>query len=370
MKLALIRRSFSATGGAELYLQRLLAGLVREGHEVDLFAEKWEGQADGVQFKPVPITKAPRSERAARFAINVRRVLSPEDYHCVFSLERTIQQDVYRAGDGLHRVWLERRRQFARWWWRPFIGHTAFHRRMQKLEALTFDPANTRHIIVNSDMVRGEIAQHFPAFPQERIHLVRNGVDPRRFQGIDRNAARQRLGLSEDDFVLLFVGSGWERKGLPWLLKYMAAQAHDPALKLLAVTRDRVRGPRSPQIVLPGPMKDIEQAYAAADLLVFLPIYEPCSNVVSEALASGIPVITSSQNGAAELICPGLNGHVLDDPRDLATLGAHIAHWRVAGRYSVQADVPLDIETNVQNTLRVLELAAADRTRRDGQVVA
>ena len=107
-------------------------------------------------------------------------------------------------------------------------------------------------------------------------------------------------------------------------------------------------------------MKDFEQAYAAADLLVFLPIYEPCSNVVSEALASGIPVITSSQNGAAELISPGLNGHVLDDPRDLATLGAHIPHWRVARRCRVQADVPLDIETNVHNTLPVQELAAAD----------
>lgn len=163
-----------------------------------------------------------------------------EKFDCVFSLERTLKQDVYRAGDGLHRVWLERRKQFAPWWKRPLVGLGAFHRNMMALEARTFDPVNTKHVIVNSEMVRGEIAQHFPAFPQERIHLIRNGVEVQRFQKADRNAARQRFGLlADDDFVLVFVGSGWERKGLPWLLKFMAGRGDNPKLKLLVVTRDQ-----------------------------------------------------------------------------------------------------------------------------------
>ncbi|MBK8092333.1 MAG: glycosyltransferase family 4 protein [Verrucomicrobiaceae bacterium] len=360
MRLALIRRSFSATGGAELYLQRLLAGLVADGNEVHLFAEQWEGQAEGVEFHAIA-SAGPRAERAARFALAVQDAVRAEDYDCVLSLERTLRQDVYRAGDGLHRVWLERRRQFAPWWRRPFIGRGQFHQRMMLLEERVFDPANTGRVIVNSEMVRGEIARHFPAFPADRVHLVRNGVEMRRFQKVDRAAARRRFGLAEQDFVLAFVGSGWERKGLPWLLQYMATQKADPTLKLLAITRDRVRGMKPPNVILPGPLREVEQAYAAADLLVFLPIYEPCSNVVSEALASGIPVITSVQNGASELITPGLNGHVLDDPRDLATLHAHITSWRQTGRCWVGADAPLDIDLNVQGTLRVLEMAAAER---------
>jgi UDP-glucose:(heptosyl)LPS alpha-1,3-glucosyltransferase len=359
MKLALIRRQFSATGGAELYVQRLLGALAAAGHETHLFAEKWQGQAAGVQFHTINVD-ASRAERPLRFAEMVNAVLLQEKFDCVFSLERTLKQDVYRAGDGLHRVWLERRKQFASWWKRPLVGLGAFHRNMMALEARTFDPANTKHVIVNSEMVRGEIAQHFPAFPQERIHLIRNGVEVQRFQKADRNAARQRFGLADDDFVLVFVGSGWERKGLPWLLKFMAGRSDDSKLKLLVVTRDRMRGKVPPNVVLTGPLTDVETAYAAADLLTFLPIYEPCSNVVSEALATGIPVITTAFNGASELIDSGVNGHVLDDPRDLATLGMCVNHWRACGCAGpVKTRRPLGLDLNVQLTLRVLEQAAA-----------
>lgn len=358
MKLALIRRQFSATGGAELYVQRLLGALAAAGHETHLFAEKWQGQAAGVQFHKVSV-EGSRSERPLRFAEGVNAALQHERFDCVFSLERTLKQDVYRAGDGLHRVWLERRRQFAPWWKRPMVGLGAFHRTMLALEARTFDPANTQRIIVNSEMVRGEIAQHFPAFPQERVHTIRNGVDVRRFKSVSRAAARQRFGLEEKDFVLVFVGSGWERKGLPWLLKFMAERSDDPHLKLLAVTRDRMRGKIPPNVILTGPLSDVEAAYAAADVLTFLPIYEPCSNVVSEALATGIPVVTTSFNGASELIETGINGHVLDDPGDLAALGMSINHWCARGSAGpVNTRLPLDLELNVKLTLQVLEHSA------------
>ena len=362
MKLALIRRQFSATGGAELYVQRLLGALSAAGHETHLFAEKWQGQAAGVQFHTINVDGS-RAERPLRFAEGVNAALLQEKFDCVFSLERTLKQDVYRAGDGLHRVWLERRRQFAPWWKRPLVGLGAFHRNMMELEARTFDPENTKHIIVNSDMVRGEIAQHFPSFPQERIHTIRNGLEVQRFQNPDRKAARQRFGLKDDDFVLVFVGSGWERKGLPWLLKFMAGRSEDPQLKLLVVTRDRLRGKVPPNVILTGPLSDVEAAYAAADVLAFLPIYEPCSNVVSEALASGLPAITTSFNGASELIDPGVNGHILDDPRDFATFGLCVNHWRARGHAGpVKTRLPLDLDTNVQQTLQVIELAAASRS--------
>lgn len=358
MKLALIRRQFSATGGAELYVQRLLAELVAAGHDVHLFAEKWQGQAEGVEFHTIS-AQGGRAERPLRFAEAVQATLQTQQFDCVFSLERTLRQDVYRAGDGLHRVWLERRRQFSPWWKKPLVGLGAFHRNMLALESQTFDPANTKHIIVNSEMVRGEIARHFPAYPQERVHLVRNGVNVRRYQSADRETARRRFGLQPDDFVLLFVGSGWERKGLPSLLKFMAAHSDDPALKLLVVTRDRMRGQVPPNVILTGPMHDVENAYAAADLLTFLPIYEPCSNVVGEALATGIPAITTLYNGASELIDPGVNGHVIADPCDLDALARGVNHWRLHSHaLPVHTGLPLDLHHNVQQTLRILELAA------------
>jgi len=363
MKLALIRRQFAAVGGAELYVQRLLSALVSTRHEVHLYAENWQGAPPGVIMHTVPV-KANRALGPMVFADAVSRLLSDHDYDVVFSLERTVDQDVYRAGDGLHRVWLQQRKHYASWWRRPFVGLGAFHANMQALETRTFDPANTRHIIVNSDMVKQEILSHF-SFPAERIHLIRNGVETARFKNQDRASMRAKFGYKDSDFVLLFVGSGWERKGLPFLLRLMRQwQTSQPEVKLLIVGKGRLGSKPPPNVTLAGPMRKVEEAYAAADLMTFLPIYEPCANVVAEALASGLPVITSRFNGASELIVPGINGHILEDPADLPSLETAVGFWKSnSNKRPVPTNLPLDLETNVQSTLRLLESIAAEKKR-------
>lgn len=384
MKLALIRRQFSATGGAELYLQRLMAALVEAGHEAHLFAEAWSGQARGVRFHAVPVSGT-RATRPLRFAAAVKELAAREPFDCVFSLERTLQQDVYRAGDGVHRVWLERRRRFAPWWKRLLVGRGAFHRNMLALEARTFDPANTRRIIVNSNMVKGEILRHFP-FPEERIHLVRNGVDVKRFQSGKRAETRARFGVKDDEFLLLFVGSGWERKGLRCvfqaldelrsLLSTQPLPAHLAArslqrttgcfgphpIKLLIVGRDRPRVAFPEFVVHAGTLEDIQDAYAAADLFVFPPLYEPSSNAVYEALAAGLPVVTTASNGASEVIEPELTGSIVKDPADPRGLAEEILRWYSRGAPKrVWAQSNLSLERNLMETLDVLEEAAREK---------
>jgi UDP-glucose:(heptosyl)LPS alpha-1,3-glucosyltransferase len=366
MKLALIRRQFSATGGAELYLQRLLGALAQAGHELHLFSETWTQKPPGVTLHPVSVTGS-RATRALAFATHTRALLRVESFDCVFSLERTLQQDVYRAGDGLHRVWLERRREYAPWWRKPLVGIGAFHRTMMELEARTFDPATTRHVIVNSEMVRREIQRHF-SFPAERIHLVRNGIDVARFQRGDRAVTRARLGIEQDEFLLLFVGSGWERKGLKYLLQAVeqlattAPAGLDPAkLKLLVVGKGTPPAPVPANVIFAGPLSDVESAFAAADLFVFLPIYEPSANVIFEARAAGLPVVTTAQNGAGEVLREGIDGTVVTRPDDLAAVTAAIAHWwRLPGRVPAADTGALDLNRNVTETLAVLEIAARE----------
>lgn len=383
MKLALIRRHFSATGGAELYLQRLLSALGRARHEVHLFAERWTDAPPGVTPHEIPVGNPSRADRATAFARAVRDQVDPGAFDCVFSLERTLRQDVYRAGDGVHRVWLEQRRRFAPWWRRPFTGWGRFHRNMLALEALTLNPDNTGRIIVNSNMVRHEILRHFH-FPADRIHLVRNGVDVERFQSGDRDATRRRFGFKERDFVLLFVGSGWERKGLRYVLHAVdrfgirqgvdilesewrgqqppSGRAARTDIKLLVVGKGRIPPLLSKDFVFTGPMADVENAYAAADLFLFLPIYEPSANVVVEALAAGLPVITSAQNGASELIEEGKNGTVLPDPSRIDAVVEAITFW-CSQRFMAHPADPdtLRLDRNVQETVRILERAASER---------
>ena len=365
MKLALIRRQFAATGGAELYLQRLLGALAQRGHEVHLFAESWSESNQGVIFHPV-VAGGSRAIRPVRFAEAVRGEIAKEQFDCVFSLDRTLKQDVYRAGDGVHRVWLERRKQFAPWWKKPFVGVGAFHRNMMALEAQTFDPANTRHVIVNSEIVRREILQHFQ-FPMERIHLVRNGVDVARFQNGKRAETRARFGVKEDEFLLLFVGSGWERKGLSFLLTLMEdlrqkTLAQTKTVKLLVVGKGKKPSGTPPDVIFAGPMSDVENALAAADVFTFLPIYEPSSNAVVEALAAGRPVVTSSQNGASELIREGINGSVVSNPADRAAVFSAASCWLdIKRQRPIAPTADISIERNVAETLTVLEMAAKER---------
>jgi len=352
-----------------------------------------------------------RAERPVRFADAVERELAANRaFDCVFSLDRTRRQDVYRAGDGVHRVWLERRRQFAPWWRKPFIGRGSFHRNLLELEAGTFDPGNTRRIIVNSEMVQREILKHF-SFPADRIHLVRNGVELARFQGGDRTAARKQFGIRDDEFLLLFVGSGWERKGLKYLLAALGAlqresikrefiagarlvqeasrrvteqlrstilgstpPAESPMQETTEIAVDRIKlmivgkgrkPPHTPtNVMFAGAMSEVEHAYAAADLFVFLPIYEPSANVVFEAMAAGLPVVTSVQNGASELIEEKVNGTIIDDPSDIRGVLDAVAYWWSRRFYAppVRA-ADLSLERNVSETLTILEMAAKENGR-------
>ncbi len=362
MKIALIRRQFSATGGAELYLQRLLLALAEREHELHLFAESWSETPARVKLHPVKIS-ASRATRGLRFAEAVQSELAKEKFDCVFSLERTLKQDVYRAGDGVHRVWLERRKQFAPWWEKNFAGRGAFHKNMVALEARTFDPKNTGRIIVNSEMVRAEILGHFK-FPADRIHLVRNGVDIPKFQDGQRAETRARFGVKDGDFLLLFAGSGWERKGLKFVLQaFRQVSSVAPRVKLLVIGKGRKPFFNFGGVIYSEPAADLENFYAAADLFVFTPIYEPSANVVFEALAAGLPVVTSASNGAAEIIEENLTGNVVREFWRPEILAKAIGKWSNRPRRIQINPAEFSLEQNVSETLGILELAAMEKSK-------
>ena len=361
MKLALVRRRFAATGGAELYLQRLLRCLSEAGHELHLFCESWRQTPDGVTVHPVPV-RGKRARRPAAFAQALDHALSRDSFDCVFSMERTLRQDVYRAGDGVHRMWLARRRTFATWWRRPWIGLGRFHQTVMQLEERTFDRTATRRVIVNSDMVRREIVRCF-SFPEDRIHLVRNGVDVDRIRTGDRETGRRQYSIRDNERVILFAGSGWERKGLKYLLNAMKALSLRNAGPVRLLVAGRGRPPLAPpeSVTFCGPVPEMKHLYAAADLFVFLPIYEPSANVCAEALACGLPVVTTRFNGASEWIVPPVNGSILDDPRDTASVCDEIQHWLRRMPFKATPDLnALRLERNVKETVDVLEWAARE----------
>lgn len=359
MRIGLVRRQYAASGGAELYVQRLLRGFVERGHEPHLFAQSWCEPGEGVVLHSVQV-RASRAERSRVFAQAVDEQLQRVPLDGVLSLERTLRQDVYRAGDGVHRVWLQRQREFSPWWKRPLVGAGSFHRNQLALEALTLNPANTRAIIVNSNMVRSEIRAHHD-FPDERIHLIRNGVDLERMGSAERECARERFGMKPDEFVVAFVGSGWQRKGLHFLIAALRLLSGLPKVRLLVAGKGSPPRNAPARALFTGPLREVEQVYAAADLLVTLPMYEPSANVVAEALASGLPVVTSVQNGAAELLQEGVTGSVVANPADAEAVAQAMDPWirrGVGHRLESVERAALGIERNVEETIALLEKLA------------
>jgi UDP-glucose:(heptosyl)LPS alpha-1,3-glucosyltransferase len=287
--------------------------------------------------------------------------------HCdlLFSLERVWRCDVYRAGDGVHAAWLNRRAEFEPPW-KPWLRRfSRKHRELLELERQLFTPEAAGVVIANSHMVRREIEEHF-GYPSDRIYVVHNGVPaPSAEAAFTREAARRELGFARDAYVLLFAGSGWERKGLRYAIAALE-RAAIPQSTLLVAGRGRRGGlPRSSRVRFLGAVPDLPRYHAAADVFLLPTLYEPFSNACLEAAAAGLPVITTRCNGFAEVIEAGTEGEVIEDPSHLDALAAALVRWS-APEHRASAEPRLrelggrlSIEANVQATLAILARAGA-----------
>ncbi len=366
MKIGLTRRGYSPTGGAEAYLRRFAAAVVEEGHDPVLFpTSRWDAWP-GRQLAALP----GRSPKAYANAVRTAMREGACDY--LFSLERVWSCHAYRAGDGVHRAWLERRKRhepFWRSWTRRFSGK---HRELLALEAALFSPEGAGQVIANSGMVRQEIIASY-GYPAERIHVVYNGLPlvPEPLPG-ERARARAALGVHDHASpLILFAGSGWERKGLRYaidavnLLNAQPAPAGSAAPQLLVAGRGSRRAlPDSAHVRFLGPIRSVSEMqtlYEAADLFLLPTLYDPFSNACLEALAAGLPVITTTANGFSEIIRPGEEGEAIDDPADVSALARALRDWidserlvtlrprlrTLGARYSIEA--------NVEATLALLQ---------------
>ena len=352
--LGFVRRGYSRSGGAEAYLKRLAQGVAERGHAVRLFTTaEWPE----TEWSLGEITRVHGTSPRA-FADELTAVAAAAKCDVLMSLERVWKCDVYRAGDGVHAGWLQRRAKVSTPW-RNFVRRLgAKHDELVDLEGSLFARGGARRVIVNSTMVRDEIVK-FYGYPAERIHLVRNGVPVAAFAAarLERTAARSALGLGPSDLAVLFVGSGWERKGLRYAVEAVDALGGDA--RLLIAGRGQERRYSSARTQFLGE-RDPTALYGAADIFLAPTLYDPFSNACLEALASGLPVITSTANGFAEIMENGVHGSRLDDPTDTRAMAEALRFWADAARResalakNLELAANYDIAANVRRTLEIL----------------
>src|SRR5215208_7016160 len=210
LRTAFVRRGYSRTGGAEAYLKRLAAGIVEAGHEVQLVTTN-EWPADEWPFGSI---KRLAGTTVIGFADELEQVRPRLQCDLLCSLERVWSCDVYRAGDGVHRAWLTRRRKFEIPLKQFVRGASRKHRDLLQLEESLFEKRKAGQVIAASQMVVDEIIDLY-RYPAGKIDVVRNGVPLHKFKFDPalRENCRAELNLKQDQIALLFAGSGWERKG-------------------------------------------------------------------------------------------------------------------------------------------------------------
>lgn len=371
MKLGFIKKRFSIHGGAERYLQTLIEQFKRAGHEIHVFSNQWL-EEEGIIFHKVDVLSLSSFLSIITFNSNAKKAVEKSDrLDCIISFERTDCQDVYRAGEGCHSEWLEIRSKIE-----PFYKNLSFrinplHISLLNLERKIFQ--NTRLIIANSRMVKDQIIKHY-AVPEEKIKIIYNGVDLTRFTPENkdrwRKNIRKSLAIPEDSKVLLFVGSGFKRKGLAALIKSVPLLQKENSkanIKVLVVGKGNIKEYSnlahyenvSDKIIFPGSQKDIERFYAAADLFVLPTLYDPFSNACLEAMATGLPVITTRNNGAAELIENGQHGFVMDslsDTRELADrINLSLGNLKVMGEKAREKSEKFSIEKAAREFVEVVK---------------
>ena len=356
MKIGLVRRGYSATGGAEAYLKRFAQALLAVGHDCTLFTSaEWPA----TEWPGAHIERLPgRSPLAFAQALQAARAQAGCDY--LFSLERVLSCDAYRAGDGVHRAWLKRRVRVEPFWKRWGYALNPKHRQLLDLEHRMFADQEAGSVIANCRMVKEEIVREY-GYPAERIHVVYNGLPATASSPELRAQTREQLGLAASDYVLLFAGSGWERKGLATAIAAVERiNATCRPLLLVAGKGNARRYRQSDRVRFLGPVRQMAAWYAAADAFVLPTLYDPFSNACLEALAAGLPVVTTAANGFSEILQPGSEGEILEDPTDSAALARALEAWSDPARRAAIRPRLLElasrftIEANVRNTLAAI----------------
>jgi UDP-glucose:(heptosyl)LPS alpha-1,3-glucosyltransferase len=383
MKIAfLISNYLPSRGGQERFLSRLIGAIDKKEHEIHVYASRFEEPAEPGVFRHTVKVPAKNSFLKTIFFIaGARAMLQNGRYDIVSAMTRFYPADIYRMGSGLHRVWLRKKSD-------SFTGRLIsylrpFNRLALFIESRIFDIRNCSYIIANSNLCRRQLIQNY-SYPPERVKVVYNGIDHRLFnpglRGKHREQVLTELNLPPEQPVGIFVSMNLKRKGLDVLIKAMSL-AKNKRLSLIVAGRGRFKSYLdlakrlgvAGRVRFVGQVGDVKPYYGAADFLVLPTLYDPFANVCLEALACGLPVITTEDNGASELIHDGQNGFTVADPRDPPELAAALDSVSAEGalpEFSKEArksSLPFTVERNASETIATYREALREKENARGR---
>jgi glycosyltransferase involved in cell wall biosynthesis len=371
MRIALVRRSCSLRrGGAERYCVDLARELTRLGEEVTIVCHEIDRELrDEFRHIAIATTDTTSWTKNLSFARNVEKALAGQGFDIVYGLSRAFGLDAYRVTDRLQAHWMN---VFYRHPANRLLQHlNPRHRAILQLER-TICRAPTVHRIVTESNLDRDLVRRYYAVPEAKVKTVHNGVDTAVFNPSCREhraRIREAMGIAPSIPMLVFASMDFERKGLRTVLEALC-RAREPVHLLVLgdgnirhftrIANDLGIGSR---VSFAGRRDQVERYYGAGDMFVLPTIYEPFGLVHLEALACGLPVITTGSSGAAGIIREGWNGYVI--PHSLAVgelvsainhhLGLDGADRDRMSRNAAEFARGMTLQENARNTRAVFE---------------
>ncbi len=353
MRIALLTRRFdSAGGGTERDLIVTAQGLRAAGHQITIFAgEIRSAPGDWDVHRVGAGPSLGRALSLMRFAWAAAPAARHAGAELVLSFARCVGADVMRSGGGAHASYIRAARK-----WRGALGASAmrispYHRVQMLVERQAFRSLGLKRVIAVSDFVRRDLIREFGLAPEKTVTIY-NGVDLDRFRPAadpsERAAIRQKFAVPGSARVVAFVGNGFARKGLGFLIEAWPLVAGGAFLLVAGADRAADKFERragalhvGARVVFAGPQPNVEAMFHAADAFAMPSLFEPFGNAVMEAMASGLPVMTSAFSGVAELIPPSMRGFRVENPDDVG---------EVALRLGALFDAPASLGAEARET--------------------
>ncbi len=335
MDIAFIAKRYDTVGGTERDLYHLTELLIRFGHRVTIYCQEVRTTpADGISIRKVPSLPG-RTAKLLGLAWLGPKMSYKGGHDLVIGFTRILNQDIVRCGGGTHKVFLDRIKETEGLLKRSERTLSLYHNSLLAIEKRQLQRGN-RKILAISGVVKKEIMDVY-GVPNNTIEVIYDGVDIDTFSTdkkvLHRATTREVFGIPQDSPLVLFLGNGFKRKGLETLLNsmslikdknvYCLAVGGDSSLQSYKELAEKLGIGR--QVIFVGAQKEPERFYAAADIFVLPSIQEAFGNAVLEAMACGIPVITTEVAGASELMTDGLERFILRDPKDASCLAEMIS---------------------------------------------
>ena len=384
MKIALVIPRFDPhVGGAERWTWDFATRLLEHRHELHVvavtFSDATVDSMPGIACHEVPAASGGFFRARFAFAAGAEELLRHVDLDVVHDMGHGWYGNVFMPHGGTRGGSFRQNVQCSAPWLRRYKELTwsilPRYRMFRELERRQYVTDGSRLFIALSEMVRRDMGR-FHGLPSYLMRVVYNGIDTARFSPTHRVRHRARVRRSlgiHDEVMFLLVAHNFKLKGVGAAIEAAAQLARKRRdLRLVVIGRDRP-GPYERQarklgcndvVQFVGGVADSVPFYAAADVYLHPTYYDPCSLVVLEALASGLPVITTVHNGAGELVTPGVHGFVLDDPSDVLGMVGCMDKLMDSGvratcsRRARELADQHDLERNYREILAVYEEAA------------